>query len=184
MAIENCSDRPQRRRLAPLLHCGLPVSVGAYVYLAYRSTTLLAYQALARLGLGAALAGLREHAPKLLAPLERELLFTLPDGLWVYALTACMILIWGRRNAGLPSPWILVGFVLGAGGEVGQRVGLVPDTFDILDLAAIILGFAGAVLLTPQTDHNEKTPLLATGADCVRIPGSWKRGRRFLARNA
>lgn len=45
--------------------------------------------------------------------------------------------------------WVCVGGVLGAGGEIGQAVGIVPGTFDLMDLVLCVMAAVVAALVTP-----------------------------------
>ena len=73
-------------------------------------------------------------------------LFSLPDGAWVFACTAFFARLWPDGPWWLRATWIGMGSVLAVGGEVGQAVGLVPGTFDPIDVVAY-LSAAGLALV-------------------------------------
>ncbi len=67
-------------------------------------------------------------------------LYSLPDGLWVYSCTAYMILVWDRRLSLQSLLWLVLPISLAAGGEMGQALGIVPGTYDEIDLTLCFLG--------------------------------------------
>lgn len=72
-------------------------------------------------------------------------LYSVPDALWTYALTAAMARIWSTRVSLQSAPWLAIGVAIGCGGELLQLIGLLPGTFDVVDLllcaAAGLLAF-------------------------------------------
>ncbi len=157
-----------RQRRFFFLHVVLPTAVGATIYLLFRTTSLLVFHWLQTLHLLPLVMAARQLCSEIRLP--EWLLYSLPDGLWVYAVTSWMILIWSRRP---PLPWLLIGVALGVGGELGQAVGMVSGTYQHLDMIFYLLGFFTACL---QLELDHETSLLfrmgAVGNDCVRL---WKR---------
>jgi hypothetical protein len=151
-----------------LLHVVLPTAVGATIYLLFRTTSLLVFDWLQTLHLLPLVMVARQFCSAIRLP--EWLLYSLPDGLWVYAVTSWMILIWSRRP---PMPWLIVGVALGVGGELGQAVGMVSGTYQHLDMIFYLLGFITACL---QLEIDHETSLRfrigAVGNDCLRL---WKR---------
>lgn len=107
----------------------LPIALGTAVYVGWRSPSLLVFDWMAFFGIP-------ETAFRPVANLPLPLLYSFPDGCWVFAGTSWMLLIWRRVH-----PWVFVFVVLGVGGEVGQCVGIVPGTFDWNDIACYVGGF-------------------------------------------
>lgn len=139
-----------------LRHAGLSLSAGAVLYLGFRAETLLGWHWAASIGVDGV--GLRVRAA--LAPLAPYLpdwaLFTLPDALWVYALTFVVAHLVRSARPVERGLWLTVVLALGPGAELGQAVGLVPGTFDPADLVATLVAFAGALYLA-----RPPRPLLA-----------------------
>jgi hypothetical protein len=115
-------------------HVVLPLLVGGGIYLAWRDTSLLMFHWLDAVGGLAPLHPLRVAAAPLRPSLPDWLLFSVPDGAWVYACVAFFGRLWldGPRLA--RAFWTGLGPALAIGGEVGQIVGLVPGTFDVADV--------------------------------------------------
>ena len=121
-----------------MLHVCLPTFIGASVYLLFRTSTLLVFKWGEAVGLHGHLMALRERVSEVQLP--EWLLYSFPDGVWVYATTMCMLIIW---NGAPPWPWLSIGLVLAVGAELGQAVGYVQGTYEHLD----ILFYFGAFLL-------------------------------------
>ena len=77
--------------------------------------------------------------------------FSLPDALWVYSFTATMCYIWADRDGVWKRVWTSAGVLLGAGGEVGQAIGVVPGTFDLVDLVLCVLAGLAAAFATTRS---------------------------------
>lgn len=117
-----------------VVHVLLPVVAGAAIYVLWRSPFLRVFQWLDTAGAATPVRSLRAAVMPARAWLPSWVLFSLPDGLWVYALTSWLTRIW-RDAAGRGRwLWLSIGPVLGIGSELGQWAGLVPGTFDVVDL--------------------------------------------------
>jgi hypothetical protein len=130
--------------------------MGSAIYVGWRSTDLLVFRWIESLKL----------SPLLVRPgwdLPEWMLYSFPDGCWVYAITSWMLIIWLRVNA-----WVVTGFVLAVASEIGQLLSLVPGSFDALDLFFYFLGFAIPVVL------HEKKLLVRRRTDNDVTPGHWK----------
>ena len=64
------------------------------------------------------------------------ILFSLPDALWLYALTTLIIFIWQRKLSIHSLPWILFCPFIAFATEIGQGLKVIPGTFDIKDIIA------------------------------------------------
>jgi hypothetical protein len=75
--------------------------------------------------------------------------YCLPNGFWVYAGTSWMLLVWQHST-----PWVYLYLVLGIGMEFGQLIGIVPGTFEWLDILACLLGFIVSYLVIQKCTKN------------------------------
>jgi hypothetical protein len=89
----------------------------------------------------------RELAQPVYAVLPNWFLFCLPDGLWVYSITSFMAALWAGSPKTYAWSWICLGPALAIGGEVGQKLGLVQGTFEMMDILFYSVGFVLAVLI-------------------------------------
>ena len=154
-----------RRLGAFFVHVLLPIALGASVYLLFRSTGLLVFRWLDVLGLREVITGARNYTSAVRLP--QWVLYSVPDGLWVYATTSWMILIWRGTP---PWTWLAVGVIFGLGGELGQLFGFVPGTYENLDMVAYVASFLLALFVVRW--RNETTLPFGTGParhDCLGV---------------
>lgn len=142
--------QPKAGTGAALLHVAAPVGLGAAIYLLLRAPHLRVFSWAAEVGLGPTVSLLRVRTLPLREDLAEWVLYSLPDALWVYALTAAMVLVWRGGSGRTRFLWIGSGLALGAGGELGQWIGVVPGTFDPVDLLACGAAALAAILLLLQ----------------------------------
>lgn len=115
-------------------HVFLPVFIGGLIYLLWRSPSLLMFSWVDATGLSDALFKVRELTSSFRSSIPDFLLYSLPNALWVYSLTAFMVWYWYGSRSHVKYFWFCVGPILGAGVEVGQFFILIPGTFDVVDL--------------------------------------------------
>ena len=132
-----------RRAVLFLFHVVLPVGVGAFIYVGWRSTDLLVFRWIEVVGATGLV-----YRPSV--PLPGWVLYSLPDGCWVYAYTSWLLMIWGRMTA-----WVFTGVVLAVGAELGQLIGIVPGTYDHLDMAFYVGAFFLASTLVRSSLQEE-----------------------------
>ncbi|MEP6912364.1 MAG: hypothetical protein ABI923_06400 [bacterium] len=142
-------------------HVFLPILAGGLIYICWRDPDLFMFRWFSTVGLGPLVNDLRATVAGAQPGLPRWFLYCLPDGLWVYALTAFMSRVWsGRRSSLLAIAWISLGLIIGAGSELGQWAGIVPGAFDRVDLffsafAAGLAIFFTSINLTIKRSLNE-----------------------------
>ena len=121
----------------------LPLALGAALYLLLRDDDIALFRWVEALGGGSLLGGVRGVTRGLAGFVPRAFLGSFPDGAWAFAFGAAMALVWrAERGTAAARGWLAVGFVVAVGIELGQGLGVVPGTFDPLDLAAIAIGYA------------------------------------------
>jgi len=134
---------------APLflaVHVVSPTIVGFIVYLLWRSPNLRWVGWMKAVGLDRSFHEIRAWSDPLRGYVPEWLLFSLPDGLWVYALTAGMVLIWAGERGLVSRLWVACGLILGAGAELLQALDFIPGTFDWHDMIASVSAAAVALL--------------------------------------
>jgi hypothetical protein len=80
-----------------------------------------------------------------------------PDGLWAYALTACILIIWNR---GVNYFWLFLIAIFFVLYEILQYLNFVKGTGDVWDIIAYITGAFIAILVNKfikQKYYNPKT---------------------------
>jgi len=132
-----------------LLHVVLPVVIGAVIYVLWRTPTLRVFHWGAALGLGDLISASRAFAARPSIRPPSAMLFNVPDGLWVYSLTAAMTLLWRHERPSLTKyAWIAAGLVIAIGAELGQAAHVVRGTFDVADVASYAVAAVLAVAAT------------------------------------
>jgi hypothetical protein len=150
-AIERGNHLTVKRKLFFFtVHILVPLLVGGVVYVCWRDPNLLMFKWFGALGLERSIESLRAVTAAGQG-LPHWVLYSLPDGLWVYALTALMVLLW-RGTKSLPAKafWLSLGLLLGAGAELGQLAGLLPGAFDRVDLIVCLIAPAAALVFTSR----------------------------------
>jgi len=145
------------------LYCGLPISLGGLIYLLFRDSSLLMFRWAGWLGLDGLIEAARVHSLPHAGSIPEWILFSLPDGVWVFACTAFFARLWhdGRWAARLF--WIGMGSLLAIGGELGQAAGLVPGTFDWADMIFYAAAGGAALWLTQRAIRRARRALQAAG---------------------
>ena len=135
-------------------HVFLPLLLGGLIYACWRTTTLWMFDWWRILGIEQPVLLLRNLAAPFGASIPNWVLFSLPDGLWVYAVTAFMSQLWfASRPSFHRNVWLSSGLILGLTGELGQLFKLVPGRFDWVDLSITFLAFFLAVALAKRPLH-------------------------------
>lgn len=80
--------------------------------------------------------------------IKNYILFSVPDGLWLYSFTSSMILIWKKSNFRYKNLWMFSGGIIAISHEVGQRLGLFSGTYDVKDLTTYLIATIVAVSVT------------------------------------
>lgn len=125
----------------------------------FRPRTLVMFDWFDGIGLGAYLDLCRDLVRGVEPP--DVVLFSLPNALWLYAFVYIVRNLW---PSGLGALWVVVPVLLGVGAELGQLVGWVPGTFDVLDFSTSVVAVALALVsarsdvfgaaVTPKTTHQ------------------------------
>jgi hypothetical protein len=170
---------PPRSRY--LVHGVLPVVLGAAVYVLFRSPRLRVFGWLEAVGLGDVVPAARAWARPAAEHLPGWLLYSAPDGLWVYGLTACLALVWRGAPGRARRAWLCAGLALGAGGELGQLAGWVPGVWDPADLLLSAGAWGAAIVLNLSGARNEEAARVGADRGRVRRAGHGEHGRRLAA---
>lgn len=75
------------------------------------------------------------------------MIFSLPDGLWAFAYTLSICVIWSGSRSWLKYFWLTSAPILVFGAEIVQYFKLIPGTFCFLDLVLGSAGLAAGFLL-------------------------------------
>jgi hypothetical protein len=145
-----CIGRHVFGRIArPLIHVAAPLALGVLLYLFARPRGIVVFEWLEAMGLGATVQEGRDRLAPIARTLPAWVRFSLPDGLWAYAFARAVSLTWNDQRSVHSLPWLLLVVASTLGAELGQALGLVPGTFDGVDLAMCSGGVGLGLVPTP-----------------------------------
>ena len=84
-------------------------------------------------------------------------IYSMPDALWMLALTLSILLIWEFRWSMESLFWYVLAVTVGIAFEIAQVFGLIPGTFDLIDLAFVVTAGLLPILFTITTHGYEKS---------------------------
>ena len=134
-----------------------PLLLGGLIYVGWRDQNLPMFRWFDLVGLGPLVQQLRVATAPLKDRLPFWFRFSLPDAMWVYALTAFMMLVWKEASSRMKVLWISMGLLLGAGSELGQLAGYVPGRFDIFDFVLCICAAGLALVFTSRSINFKRS---------------------------
>ena len=122
-----------------LAHVALPIFIGGMIYVCWRVDHLFMFAWFDGLGLTPAVESVRELAAPARGYVPDWVLFSVPDGTWVYACVAFFGRLWRDGPLWAQVLWIGMGPALAIGGELGQIPGWVPGTWDWVDTVCYVV---------------------------------------------
>jgi hypothetical protein len=135
-----------------VLHCFLPLTLGGLLYLLFRSNELKMFLWLEMLGVKPAITSIRTASSQFNELMPNWAYFSLPDGLWVYAFTAALIL-YLREQA---KQWLVLPLLFGPIIEIFQFFNVFPGTFDFVDLLFTLCAYICSILFLRKNLSDEK----------------------------
>ena len=116
-----------------LLHILTPLSLGALIYIAFRNKSLTIFRWFDKISISEFTDSIRN----LLNPLKNNIpdwvIFSLPDGLWVYSFTSFLIIIW-KNNSESVKYWMILPFAILLLIELLQLTKIFTGTCDFTDI--------------------------------------------------
>ena len=112
--------------------------IGSYLYLKFRSETLLMFTWAENLGLNFIVSSIRESSI-LNSPKLEYFIFSTPFGMWVVSFCCFIGAIWHKDISIEAIIWRLFAPVIAISSELLQFVGVIPGTFDTNDLLVLIV---------------------------------------------
>lgn len=137
-----------------LLHVMLPLLIGGLIYLLFRNERLIMFDWIRFLGFKESLDLLRNDFSILKSFIPNWVLFSLPDGLWVYSFSSAIIIIW-NDNRKVLILLLTIPLIFGPAVELLQFLKLFKGTFDIKDLIITIVAFILSLNFNLKTNQYE-----------------------------
>ena len=113
--------------------------IGSYLYLKFRSETLLMFKWAKNLGLDFIVSSIRGSFESLNSGRMKYIIFSAPYGLWVISFCCFIGAIWHKDSSLSAIILRLIVPVIAVSSELLQFVGFLPGTFDINDLLVLIV---------------------------------------------
>ena len=113
--------------------------IGSYLYLKFRSETLLMFKWAKNLGLDFIVSSIRGSFESLNSDRMKYIIFSAPYGFWVISFCCFIGAIWHKDSSLSAIILRLIVPVIAVSSELLQFVGFLPGTFDINDLLVLIV---------------------------------------------
>ena len=113
--------------------------IGSYLYLKFRSETLLMFKWAKNLGLDFIVSSIRGTFESLNSDRMKYIIFSAPYGLWVISFCCFIGAIWHKDSSLSAIILRLIVPVIAVSSELLQFVEFLPGTFDINDLLVLIV---------------------------------------------
>lgn len=126
-------------------HGLIPVLGGGLLYLAFRTLHLRMFAWAEDVGLLSTIGWLRSAVAPVRGLLPDFVPYTLPHCLWTYSFTFLIAEVWGGRPVLAGVLAFAIGTLSGVVLEFCQLLGLIPGTFDMVDIAGYLV--SGALAL-------------------------------------
>jgi len=115
----------------------LPLLIGGMIYILFRQDNLKMFDWLNYLGLEPVIKFLRAN---ITLELPDWIIYSLPDGIWIFALMNLMIILWKGEINSRNFIWLMMPFSFAVLNEIGQGLGFVTGTFSYPDLLFYLIG--------------------------------------------
>ncbi len=156
-AREDSRGATGRARLA-LAFVALPLILGIAMYTLFSAGMERQLHALDAVRLGVPLRALRVITLPAGAHAPDAIRFHFADAAWGWALGAALSLVWANDPGVRRTGWFVVGAIFVVGTEIAQLAGLMPGTFDPIDIIVSIFAYAAAWRLVSRAVLRLEVP--------------------------
>lgn len=115
--------------------------LGGLIYLGFRDTTLIMFHWFFNLGLEDFIYRYRLYLSEIDFDWPIWLIFSLPNVLWLISGILLFDAIWSNSGFKQPLIWVAIFCSIAIFAEIFQYFGIIPGTFDLLDLLPMVLIF-------------------------------------------
>jgi hypothetical protein len=139
-------QHPMKNHTRDWLIIFVSLLLGLIIYVGTRTDRLFLNQFLDLFGVHSIKIFLANFLPYSRIPLW--IIYSLPDALWMLALTMSVMLIWNFQLNRRSIPWIMGAIAVGFMLEMGQGLHMITGTFDVIDLLFIFMGASIPIVFT------------------------------------
>ncbi len=147
-----------KNRSVVLLSIILSLAIGVFIYGITRTESIYLNQWLGQVGNGKVLDVLQGLVQN--SQIPDWIIYSLPDALWMLALSWVILLIWDFKINSRSIPWISFAILFGGLLETLQGFHFVPGTFDMRDLLFMFIGAVLPVSFTSIKIKRKKNELM------------------------
>jgi len=112
---------------------------GSFLYVGFRADSLLMFSWAKSLNLSWLVDNTRATAGRAEIMHDMHLIFSFPYALWVTSFCCFVGAVWHQDRSTGAMVWRFTAPVIAIGSELLQLVGLLPGTFDVIDLFALVI---------------------------------------------
>ena len=138
-------------RTKVILNSIIALTIGTLIYLLFRVSTLKIFTWINVFEIDFTNCKLRNFALSYSTALPQWFIFSLPDGLWTFSYVSIMLCIWDFKINSKNIFWITFIPLIAIISEIGQKIGIVPGTYDHHDLFFYIIGFLTPIVFSTKT---------------------------------
>ena len=122
--------------------------IGSYLYLKFRSETLLMFKWAEYLGLDFIISSIRGSFSELNSYRMKYFIFSAPYGMWVISFCCFIGAIWHKDYSFSAIIWRLFIPAIAISSELLQFLGLLPGTYDTNDLLILIISTIIGIIIS------------------------------------
>jgi len=130
--------------------------VGGLIYLLFRTSSLKMFEWYNTIGLGTFTNKLRVLTLPFAYKIPDWILYSLPDGLWIFSYISLILFIWQNKISKNSLFWILLIPFIAISSEIGQLFRIVPGTFDLTDIILYLIGITTPFLIFTNFINQKK----------------------------
>lgn len=113
---------------------------GSLIYILFRASSLRMFIWFESLNILNFIKTIRNHTTNYAHNFSDLILYSLPDGLWLFSYISLMLYLWKNEVKYENLFWLFSVPIISIMSELGQIIKIVPGTFDITDLAMYLSG--------------------------------------------
>lgn len=126
----------------------MPVTIGIFIYLLFRTEQTLIFGWLSLVGFDAPFYQVRNHTMQIVPFMPEWLIYSFPHGLWTASYSFLISYLWINSKSPIRLLWFATIPLLGFGYEIMQYLEVIPGTFCTIDLLFCFLGILLGLLIT------------------------------------
>lgn len=116
-----------------------PVFIGGLFYILWRPKTLVMFTWFEFIGILDLIIAIREITQPFYINIPDFLIYSIPNGLWIYSLMVFLLFLWKDNNIFVRTLIVFIGTILTVGMEFAQLFGIIKGVFCYVDIFISII---------------------------------------------